>query len=48
VAIVKAIIVAMIAKLGADEAKAWLPTMTEWLLEIAASRLPVSEQERYR
>jgi hypothetical protein len=45
---VKAIIVAMIAKLGADEAKAWLPTMTEWLLEIAASRLPVSEQERYR
>jgi len=47
-AIVKAIIVAFLVKLGADEAKAWLPALAEWLVGVAVNRLDECERERYR
>lgn len=46
--IVKAFFLALAAKLAADETKAWLPLISEHLLQIAVLRLPETQRERYR
>lgn len=47
IGLIVTIIVATISRLLADDAKAWLPKLTEKLIERAVSRLPQQEQERY-
>jgi hypothetical protein len=37
---------AVVGMLMADEIKAWLPTITQWLLNFAVKRLPEAERER--
>jgi len=37
---------AVVGILMADEIKAWLPTVTQWLLNFAVKRLPEAERER--
>lgn len=46
--IIVGLLVGTISKVAADEVKAWLPSLSRWLLAVAVSRLPESEMERYR
>lgn len=43
-----AIAVSALGKVSADEAKAWMPRLTDLLIEAAARRLPDGDRERYR
>jgi len=36
------------SKIAADEASAWLPVLSRWLLDLALSRLPSDQTERFR
>jgi hypothetical protein len=45
-AILVTLALAVVGTLMADEIKAWLPTMTQWLLSFAVKRLPEPERER--
>ena len=47
IGLVCAVAVAAVSRLLADEAKAWLPTLTEWFVKVAIRRLPISQHERY-
>ena len=38
---------AVVSRLLADEAKAWMPRQIEWLVEAAVRRLPIAERDRY-
>lgn len=40
-------LVALLGKLAADEIKAWLPWITEQLIQAAVRKLPAERQERY-
>ena len=42
-----AVALAVISRLLADEAKAWTPRLTEWFVERATRRLPLSQRARY-
>lgn len=42
------IVAAIASKIVADEAKAWMPNLSRYLLGIAVSRLPVGLRERYQ
>lgn len=46
--IVVAFIIATLSKIAADEAKAWLPAISSWLLHIALLRLPSDQRERFK
>src|SRR5205823_4580332 len=43
----KTLILGLIAKLVADEARAWLPSVSQRLLNLALKCLPPDQQERY-
>lgn len=45
--IVGSILVAAFSRLLADEGKAWLPHLTEYLVQRAVSRAPLEQQERF-
>jgi hypothetical protein len=45
-AILAALALAVVGALMADEIKTWLPTITQWLLNFAVKRLPLTERER--
>jgi len=46
-AVLKAILEGFVSKLVADEAKAMLPMLSQWLVRNAVSRLPKDQRERY-
>jgi len=46
-AILTTVVVGITAKIVADEAKAWLPSLSQRLLKFAVSRLPEELRERY-
>lgn len=48
VAIVGVIVAAVTQSLLVDEARAWLPHLSRWLVQRAAHRLPEEQRERYQ
>ena len=45
--VVFAVVIAVIARVGADEVKAWLPVVSRSLLHLALLRLPSEQRERF-